>query len=214
MHLTGGTAGPSTRDRLIEAAISILETEGESGIRVERVAALAGFTKPVLYHHLGDREGVIAAAQAVRFQRSLEAGLGAVAELIEASSSAEEFLAAMRAMLRTFTEPAGHERRRFRIEVLGASASRPELRASIVAAGRAYIDRFEMPLRLAEARGWLRPVVPIRDLAQWWVGLILGRHVFEIDPDGFDLASWDAVTDSVLRFMILGEGGPTSDATG
>ena len=45
------TTDLSTRDRLIQAAISIIETEGEAGVRVDQVAALAGFTKPVLYAH-------------------------------------------------------------------------------------------------------------------------------------------------------------------
>ena len=37
------------REKILEAAISIIETEGETGVRVDRVVEAAGFTKPVLY---------------------------------------------------------------------------------------------------------------------------------------------------------------------
>ena len=200
---TGGEM-VSTRDRLIEAAIAILETEGEVGIRVERVAEAAGFTKPVLYHHFTDREGIITAAQAERFRRSIATGYDATAEMIAGATTPEEFLAGMRQLFAAWSGPDGQERRRFRIEVLGSAVSRPELMKSVVMASRALADQIEMPLRLAEARGQLRPGVPIRDFGHWWIGLMLSRFVFEIDPEGFDSESWDILTDRVLRFMVIG----------
>ena len=193
----------STGDRLIEAAIAIIEAEGEAALRVDRVAEDAGFSKPVLYHHFKDREGMIAAAQAERYRRSLDTGMNEAAALVEAAASAEEFLLAMRKLLTSYTRPEGEARRRFRIEVLGSAVSRPELMASVLAASRTHIDKFELPLRIAEARGWLKPGVPIRHFAQWWVGLVLTRFFFEIDPESFDPASWDAVTDSVLESLVL-----------
>lgn len=191
-----------TRSKIIEATIAIIEADGEAAVRVDGVAKSAGFTKPVLYHHFGDREGVIAAAQAERFRRSLETGIDAATALVDASSSPDDFLAAMRALLKSYASPGGRERRRFRFEVLGSAATRPALMASVVEASRAHIDKFEMPLRIAEARGWLRPGVPVRDFAQWWVGLVLSRHLFEIDPDGFDESSWDALTDRAMRLIV------------
>lgn len=191
-----------TRSKIIDATITIIEADGEAAVRVDAVVRSAGFTKPVLYHHFGDREGVIAAAQAERFRRSLEIGIEGATALVDAASSADDFLTAMRVLLKNYASPEGRERRRFRIEVLGAAASRPALMASIVEASRAHIDKFEMPLRIAEARGWLKPDVPVRDFAQWWVGLVLSRHLFEIDPDGFSEASWDLLTDRAMRLIV------------
>jgi AcrR family transcriptional regulator len=191
-----------TRQKIIEATIAAIESHGEAAIRVDAVVKAAGFTKPVLYHHFADREGLIAAAQAERFRRTLEPGIEAATALIDAAASSEDFLAAMRNLLKVFASPEGKERRRFRIEVLGAATSRPALMMSIVTASREYIDMFEMPLRIAEARGWLKPGVPVRDFAQWWVGLVLSRHLFEIDSEGLNESSWDALTDRVMCLII------------
>ena len=194
----------STKERLIEAAISIIEAEGEVALRVDRVVEIAGFTKPVLYHHFTDREGIIAAAQAERFRRTLDLGMDDALESVSAVSTPQDFLEVMRGLLRQFAAPAGQDRRRFRIEVLGSAVSRPALMKSIVEAGRTHAAKFEMPMRIAADRGWLQTDVPIRDFSQWWTGLMLSRYLFEMDPDGFDVESWDAVTDAVMRSMIRG----------
>jgi AcrR family transcriptional regulator len=54
------------RERVLQAAIAIVEAEGEAPLRVDRVADMAGNTKPVTYHHFGDREGLIIAVQIER----------------------------------------------------------------------------------------------------------------------------------------------------
>lgn len=194
----------STKERLIEAAISIIEADGEVGIRVDRVAQLAGFTKPVLYHHFADREAIVAAAQAERFRRSLAAGPSRVAEIMDSISTPQGFFDAMRGWMQSFGGPDGEARRRFRIEVLGSAVSRPELLRSVVEANRAYLSEFAMLIRLAQAHGWIRNDVNAKDFAQWWVGLVLSRHLVEIDKEEFSTENWDAISDSVMRSMIIG----------
>ena len=194
----------STRDHLVEAAITIIQEEGESAIRVERVAEAAGFTKPVLYHHFADRDDLIAVAQAERFRRSIATGYDDTRTMIESATTPEEFLAGMRSLIAAWSGPDGEDRRRFRIEVLGSAVSRPALMASVIEASRALADQIEGPMRIAEARGLVTPGVPIRDFTHWWIGLMLSRFLFEIDPEGFAITSWDALTDEVLRTMVLG----------
>lgn len=193
-----------TQERLIEAAISIIESEGEVGVRVDRVAELAGFTKPVLYHYFSDREAVIAAAQAERYRRSLRIGREETADMVNTATTAHDFYLVMKGWVQSFSGPDGEQRRKFRIEVLGSAATRPELLASVNEANRDHVRQLASMLRLAQAHGWLRRDVDVTDLAQWWSGVILSRHFAEIDKDHFDMDTWDAITESVLRSMIVG----------
>lgn len=192
----------STKDRLVEAAIAIIEAEGEVAIRVDRVAENAGFTKPVLYHHFADREAIIAAAQAERFRRSLELGWDETVAPLRAATSAEQFFHMMLTWIRGTGNSEGQARRRFRTDVMGSAISRPVLMASIVEASRAHADKVALSLELAQARGWITTNVNARDLAHWWVGLISSRIFFEIDPEGFNVENWDALTELTLRSMI------------
>ena len=60
-----------TAQKLLEAAMRSMDTEGEAGLRVDAVVAEAGVTIPVLYHHFGNREGLVRAAHVARLQRDL-----------------------------------------------------------------------------------------------------------------------------------------------
>lgn len=192
----------STKERLIEAAIAIIEAEGEVAIRVDQVAERAGFTKPVLYHHFEDREAIIAAAQAERFRRSLELGWDETVAPLRAATSAEQFFQMMLTWIRDTGNSEGQARRRFRTDVMGSAISRPVLMQSIVEASRAHADKVALSLELAQARGWITTNVTARDLAHWWVGLISSRIFFEIDPVGFNVDNWDELTEITLRSMI------------
>lgn len=124
--------------------------------------------------------------------------------MIDKAKAPEEFLAGMRQLLAAWSGPDGEQRRQLRINVLGSAVSRPELMASVVEASRALADQIEVPMRIAEARGLINPGVPIRDFNHWWVGLMLSRFIFEIDPEGFDSAIWGALTDRALCSMVVG----------
>ena len=60
-----------TAQRLLDAAVHQLDSEGEAGLRVDAVVAEAGVTIPVLYHHYGNREGLVRAAHVARLTRDL-----------------------------------------------------------------------------------------------------------------------------------------------
>lgn len=193
----------STRDRLLEAAIAVISAEGEGAIRVDRVAELAGFTKPVLYHYFDDREALIAAAQAERFRRSLDIGMVTVINEAHEATTADEFLEITLRWLRSLLGPDGEERRKFRVEVLGSAVSRPVLLASVVEVSRVQTERFATYLGIAKSRGWLKPEVRVKDLARWWIGALLSRHMFEIDKEDSLVENWDAVTEFVMRSMVV-----------
>jgi AcrR family transcriptional regulator len=51
-----------SRRRILQAALEEFSTYGHSGARVERIAASAGVSKPLIYDHFGDKDGIYAAA--------------------------------------------------------------------------------------------------------------------------------------------------------
>jgi len=205
MSDTGGT-----RDRLLEAAIAIIETEGESAVRVDRVVQSAGFTRPVLYRYFTDRDALIVQAQAERYRRALAFGMQDIIQAAQSLTAPEAFRSALRHWFSSITSTEGETRRTTRIEVLGSSISRPELRQEIISVNRAHAATFEDFMRVAVERGLVAQVHEPAALGIWVVGLILSRHLVEIDPVGFDPHAWDAITDSVVGFLST----PEADRTG
>lgn len=193
-----------SRERVLKAAISIVEAEGEAPLRVDRVAEMAGYTKPVIYHHFGDREGLIIAVQIERYRQGLQTGLEQVGAAIQACESIDDFVAVIRSWIASFGTPQGSERRRIRMEVLGSAVSRPRLRESVIASNREYMTIVGNLFEFARERGWLAVGHSGHDLAVWFTGVVLGRHLAETDPAFFDASVYDQVTDSVLVAMITG----------
>jgi len=55
---------PSTgaRERILEAAIEVLKSDGYAGLTIAKVAARAGESKPLVAYHYGSKQGLVGAA--------------------------------------------------------------------------------------------------------------------------------------------------------
>lgn len=192
----------NTRERLLEAAISIIEAEGEDGVRVDRVAEIAGFTKPVVYHHFADREDLVIAALSERYYRSISFAVDDIKFAAARCRTAAQFADVLQKAVESFGTAEGIHRRQLRVEALGAAVSRPVLQASLIEANRRQAELFGEVLQIAREEGWLRVDVDPLDLAAWWTGLMLSRHLIEIDSTNFDPDIWTQISSWTVGQMI------------
>lgn len=194
----------SSGERMIEAAIAIIEIDGEAGVRVDRIAETAGIAKPSLYHFFKNRDGLIIAAQAERYRRSLQFSLVALNETVRACRSQDEFKMLIRNQIRSFALEEGKRRRRVRIQVLGSAASRPTLRAEIQVAENRSISDFEKVFGVARDRGWITSRFDLETIARWWFGVILGRHLIDDHPDEEISEQWTDITLEAVEHVLYG----------
>lgn len=193
----------STMQRLLEAAIEVIDQRGEAGLKVDEIAEMAGITKPPLYHYFGDREGLVIAAQAERFRRSLRHGLDAGLQLARACTHRGEFEILIQGALTHFADPAAVERRRVRIDVLGSAVSRPALLAEVNGVLTDAANELAELVDIGRARGWVTAGFSSASLAMWWYGALLGRYHVETNDD-FDAAEWDAIMVESLHHLMFG----------
>jgi AcrR family transcriptional regulator len=196
--------GRGNRERILEAAISIIETEGEAGVRVDRVVEAAGFSKPVLYHHFADREDLLVQAQGERYRRSFDDALIALT-VFQDSESQEVFLDRVSVALTDFTSPEGRRRRRMRAEILGATVGRPQLNDSITEANRQFVASFGDFMTRARRESLISPRRDPRDIAAWWLSVVAGRYVIDVDADRFNEEEWIDIILSMIRSLLAGE---------
>lgn len=62
IQIRGRTRGESTRQRIVDAAASLMAEAGEKAISLSQAAARAGVTRGTAYHHFRKRENLVAAA--------------------------------------------------------------------------------------------------------------------------------------------------------
>jgi AcrR family transcriptional regulator len=191
-----------TRERLLDAAIGLIEAEGESAVRVDRVVELAGFTKPVLYHHFADKDAVIVQAQAERYRRSLEWANRSLVETIGHLESKADFDSWLADLIPNFFSEESRHQRRIRNEVLGSAVSRPDLRDAVVLANRVFVSWLANEIERWRANAWIETQYSSHELAEWWAVQIHGRHFVEVDSDNRDDAEWIAITMSTVRHLL------------
>ncbi len=79
---------PSTgaRERILEAAIEVLKSDGYAGLTIAKVAAAAGESKPLVVYHYGSKQGLVQAAGLAIAEMITEEVLAAVdgADTVEA----------------------------------------------------------------------------------------------------------------------------------
>lgn len=181
----------------------MIETDGEAAVKVGDIAAAAEVTKPSIYHFFGDREGLVVAALAEMYRRALAEGGGAILQLTQAAATAEEFADNLSAVVKSFGSADGMRRRALRAEVLGASVTRPRLRAALATMHYASTEDTVAAIELARARGFTRMPFDARTAAFWASSLVAARYFVEVD-DNANVDEWDAMTVAAIRHILLG----------
>jgi AcrR family transcriptional regulator len=196
------------REIMLEAAIELLEGGGEAAVRVDPVVDAASVTKPSLYHYFGDRDGLIVAAQAERYRRSLLYGMEGQREATERCQSREEFMNLVRSWMEAITGPDGEERRRVRVEVLGSAASRPQLRSQTSEMDTIAASELGELLRVAHGRGWVKTEFDLDVAAIWWYGMMNGRYLVEKTQTPLVRREWDAIAVEATLSLLFGPDRP------
>lgn len=198
-------AGKSTRDRLLDAAITVIEEGGESAIRIREICESCGVTTPILYKGFGSRDGLIVAAQAERFRRGIASLATPFAAMVAAATTRAELRESIIATIRATHHPDRAPFRRMQISVLGASISRPALQAAIDIALQSLIEEASAALEAARDRGLLRADLPIREVMWWWFGQVQGRLLIEQSSASIDHTDWNEVSLRASLSAILGD---------
>jgi TetR/AcrR family transcriptional regulator, cholesterol catabolism regulator len=191
-----------TRERLIEAAITIIETDGEQGLRLSQVAEAVGIATPSIFHFFTDREDLIEAALAEMYWRVLAYGSGYTLSLAPSTTTAAEFEDLIRTSLAAVTDESFAHRRAMRTSVLGAAVNRPNLKARIVDMHRRNIHNLVEVIEIGRAKGFIQPAFDPTMIAMFFTSALTGRYYPEIDPDA-NLTEWDAILFETVRHLLF-----------
>lgn len=193
--------GASTVDRVLDVVCCILDSGGESSLRLADVSERSGTSMGSLYHHFGSREGLIAMARERQFKSSLSYQGQVDAAAFLATRTPEEFIERFDQSLLVSEDDEVAEGRRHRFEMIGAAASRPESLPGVVALESAYLNAGEEIAQVLDARGWLKPGVEPRAFALFLHSVSMVRVVRELD-DAVSFSAWRMLVRRALEGML------------
>jgi AcrR family transcriptional regulator len=193
------TSDSNTRDRLLEAAVAVVDAHGVEGIRVRDIAAAANVREPSVYHYFGSREGLVEAVEVARFTRDLTQITNLFSTAVGQCTTAEEFVALCRKVMSATESPERQLVRSVRASVYGSAQSRPAL-AALISEAQLDLDKdLAKGFDIAKVKGWVRPDLNSVTFAAWISGMVNGRIILEMNESAYSTQSWsDFSTDSVL----------------
>ncbi len=194
-----------SKTRFLDAAITMLDAGGEAALRIDELAKQVGVAKTSLYHHFGDREGLIVAAQAERYRRSILVGIDNILAAVESCETKEEFLGIFPALVDAWSGEDGKARRRMRVEVLGSSVSRERLRSAIVEATHAVAEDVAVVIRAGQRQEWIAPEHDAYLFSSWLIGHMNTRYLAEITGDETRMQSWNDYTKVMFHAMLTSQ---------
>lgn len=194
---------------ILDRAISVIEEVGETGIRTHVIAQDCGVTAPVLYRLFGSREGLIVAAQAERYARTLVSFPQEIRDelysRVALCLSREDLIGTIKWIFGSLTKVDQKKARMTRLEVIGSAVSRPDLMKAVAAIEQQSIDDLEKVFAAASHHGWISTKHPLRTLLTVWHGFILGRYMIEISDGELDGDAWNTATLDALIHLIFDE---------
>lgn len=198
----------ATRARLLAATIAAIDEGGEAAVSVEEIARVAGVTAPTIYNHFRNRDGLIAEAQAERFDRRLASDFGLLAGWVETVTTQEQFLEVTEAIFAYLLDAERRQWRMDRITAVGAAVGRPQLAEIVAEKFEGIVEQFATAMQPLQERGFIRPDLDLATFAAWFSGAVTGRLFIELGPTRVDGAAWDRMfRDAALSLVLPPEPG-------
>jgi len=192
----------STKSRILNAAIAMMDEGGESAVRLGAIAENLGIKEPSIYHHFTNRTELINAAYVEWYWQCLKTDIPVEAMMVLVETK-EDYVRAIRKSMEWSYQPERHHARAIRLSVLGAAQRNPELVVAINDINKKFLATIADAALVAQQKGWFRTDLEPMAIAYWLHGQIIGRTVAEMDPGHVDLAQWDKVSFEAVLGMIL-----------
>ncbi len=195
----------TTRELVIDVVLELLEHGGEAAVRIDDVRDRSGVSIGSLYHHFGDRDGLIVAAQLRRFAGYAEAEIAALSTIVERAADVAEFRRAVRQLTLHTASDLRVAERWGRIGVLGSTVGRLALLHEVRIVQTRLTDEFQATIAQGQARGFFRRDLDARAIALFIEAYSLGLALNDVDERPVSERAWEQVVWSVLDGLIADE---------
>ena len=192
-----------TRERVLTVVVDQLEEGGEAAVRIDEVRDRSGVSIGSIYHHFGDRDGLIAAAQLRRFAHYAEAEIAALSVIVERAANIDEFRRAVRQLTRHTASGVRVAQRWGRVGVLASSVGRSDLTAEVRAVQTRLTDEFQAHVAQGQSRGFFRSDLDARAIALFIEAYSLGHVLNDIDEHRVAAKDWEQVVWSVIDALLV-----------
>ncbi len=192
-----------TIEQVLVAADAALRDGGEASVRIQEISTNTGVSIGSIYHHFGDRDGLIRAAYVNRFEASVKEDIRRAKTFMERMHSVEEMGQHYDEMIEFLNNHFLMFPAREQANVLGNTAGRPLLRDAIVEVQNELTDGFTEVMQLLHDRKMLKPHLTPRAAAVMALGMLHGRIIAEFDRTPVSDQEWNQAMLSAFGGLFI-----------
>lgn len=192
----------TTRQRLIDLAIIELDASGPTDFDLDGILARSKISKGSLYHHFGNKNGFIVAAEMHLLAANYDQGNRLLRLVVESAVDKREFSTALELIVQTATNSQSIELRRRRVRALALAQHNPVLAQEIKKYQMAGSNYLSETMQVAVSKGWLRADFNVRAFSYWQQAMFFGHVLLDISEDNDLHDDWNAVAIFALKSFL------------
>jgi len=170
-----------TERRILMAAVALVDEHGEAGLRISDLVESSGRSVGSIYHFFGNREGLVEAVRAYRFDPTWEHDLAQMQMVVDQVETLDQLLDAVEFVQTSYMEAHRHEVLWQRVAAIGSARARPNLRAVLAEKQQSETAAFEEMIETLQSRGIVGESVDVYDAAVFLQAFTFGRILAILD---------------------------------
>ena len=176
---------------VIEATAKTIRHSGEASVRVQDISKATGVSIGSIYHHFGDRDGLIRAAYVQDFASTVGRDILQVRIWANSLHSFEELEQQYSAMQKFLKKHFANQAALRRVAIVGNTSGRPELHQALAEVQNELTGNLAEVMKLLQARQMLKPTVHPRAAAAVILGMLFGRIIGDLDTQPVSDHEWN-----------------------
>jgi len=194
--------GLETIERVLKVATAELERHGSTDFNLDRVIEKSEVSRSSIYHHFGNRAGLIAALETKNAISSQLVEMQLMRDFILQAKDTQEVLGAIEFALLADGVPSSQLRRLRRADRIVASAKSKVMQKSLVEAQIEGTRHLTETLEAARNRGLINPALPLDGISYWIQSLLLGRLVVDMGANQVQEMEWVQTVMATLSHVL------------
>ena len=198
-------ATENTKEAMLRIAIEGIDKSGEDGVRLDQVLEEVGVSPSSLYHHYGNLNGLIEAAQIERFRRVNLVNAMELKRSVEAAETLEEFKKLIDLLLETYLNSKRTVPRLQRANALGSAYGRPDMLKRLGESQAEALDIGTEAINIAKYKGFVRKELDSRAFIAWFDSQSFGRVLIEVTQDKKLAVEWNKLAIQAAHVLLFGD---------
>jgi AcrR family transcriptional regulator len=196
--------GAATMTKLIAVTAKELDRVGLAKVDVESLLKKSKISKGSLYHHFGNKNGLLAAAAAQQFVTYLQSEGEAFRTLIENCASKKDFLKLIAGVMKITSLKRNREFRQKRVRAIAMSFNEKNLSKVIKAEQLIVTQYLAETFAIAQKRGWIKPDIDLVALSYFFQGVFIGHILLDITNQTEYDERWSEIAfKALLPFLVV-----------